>query len=383
MYPPSPFSDARASFRSPVGPPASGPFDAPLYQVCINRDWLPYIAGSLKQLLLQSTWPEGTSDADLHDIEGRVFDLISAFGQINEGCQIKPPTLLCISGLFQDEGYGWQPSGSSPCASTWVSGSGWESCHDSGTNKAVLNITRVLDNATFIRHAKFCFDAPIGDSYTWTVNFFYLSALVFTQTFDEVTGGGDCFDADINQQVDAIQLVATEDGTGGTWIIRVQDWELCYSGDFPLAEFAGSTFSHVFDFALSDGGWTPRTTGEASYISGNYWTVGSMVDNVRCAIEHSVPSGTRITSMVAEFDWAFGSGSLSIAGHRIYTFLSGSYESVQEDTSPVDGGSVTLFCFDKPDLVGFVFYSCEGAACTPGHVRCRKITVNGLGTDPF
>lgn len=75
MFPNSPFKRSVGSYVEPVAPPARDPDAAPLATLQISCDWLPYIRGAVKQLLLQSTW---IGDDDAVDLaQQRVFNLMS------------------------------------------------------------------------------------------------------------------------------------------------------------------------------------------------------------------------------------------------------------------------------------------------------------------
>lgn len=64
------------SFGTPVPIPLSKADEGELVYIGVNCEWLPYIAGALTQLQLQSTWQYST-DAELLDIQNRVNTLIS------------------------------------------------------------------------------------------------------------------------------------------------------------------------------------------------------------------------------------------------------------------------------------------------------------------
>lgn len=82
MWPDSPFAKPVGSFRYPVPLVAVDPDVNPDVTVCFRREWLPYIIGSLQQLLLQSTWDTRDPDA-LNRAQGQAQLLVSMFIQ---GC---------------------------------------------------------------------------------------------------------------------------------------------------------------------------------------------------------------------------------------------------------------------------------------------------------
>jgi hypothetical protein len=82
MWPDSPYAVSVGSFRRPVPLVTVDPDIEPDVTVCFRREWLPYIVGSLQQLLLQSTWK--TDDpAALNLAQARAQLLIALF---LEGC---------------------------------------------------------------------------------------------------------------------------------------------------------------------------------------------------------------------------------------------------------------------------------------------------------
>lgn len=273
MFDFGPYKEALGSFRFPVDPPTNGPFDDPKFQICVNQDWLPFIAGSLKQLLLQQTWPDTFTKSDFDTMTGKVFDLISAFGQVNPGCGVVPPSELCISGSFADLTYGFSSPISAVCPSTNVPGTGWESCVDTGTNKQTLDVVRTFDNATFVRSAQFRTASQIGVGYTRTVTFSFLGVPVYTHTDNIAPGGADTFTQNINQQADSVIITAVENSSGAVTHIVMDDWQICYTGDFPLSGV--ERFTHHFNFLLSDGGFVKDDLGgnsHCSWVSGQGWT---------------------------------------------------------------------------------------------------------------
>lgn len=78
MFPDSDFAVPVGSFIAPVPRPLSDPDAGELVYIGVNCEWIPYIAGALQQLLLQSTWQYDTTD-ELNQVQGRAFNLISLF----------------------------------------------------------------------------------------------------------------------------------------------------------------------------------------------------------------------------------------------------------------------------------------------------------------
>src|SRR5690348_3546194 len=78
MFPDSPFAHPVSSYQHPVAPPGVEPDRQPLIYVGFNFAYLAYIVGSLKQLLLQSTW-RVASPSELNLTQKRIFTLLNLF----------------------------------------------------------------------------------------------------------------------------------------------------------------------------------------------------------------------------------------------------------------------------------------------------------------
>jgi len=124
VYPPSPYAKPIGSFQTPVLPPTSAPADSPTKSFSINCQWLPYVRGALKQLLLQSTWNLEGTELSLGEIQGAVFDLIDIFKE----CDESTIPFFC-SGDFRSSSspFGtWVLTDLPPTIGTWVSMAGYQ-----------------------------------------------------------------------------------------------------------------------------------------------------------------------------------------------------------------------------------------------------------------
>jgi len=83
MYPDSSFAKPVSSFQRPVPLVLVDPDVEPLICVKFNEQWLAYVIGSLKQLLLQTTWKTAVPD-DLNTAQGRAMNLINMFASALE-----------------------------------------------------------------------------------------------------------------------------------------------------------------------------------------------------------------------------------------------------------------------------------------------------------
>lgn len=68
----------QSSYVEPVDDPGTGPGDDPLICLQVNASWIPYIIGSVLQMLQPLAW--NASGSTLADILGRVQDLINRIG---------------------------------------------------------------------------------------------------------------------------------------------------------------------------------------------------------------------------------------------------------------------------------------------------------------
>lgn len=307
MYLDSEFAKPISSFQRPVDPPDIDPNTGDQITVCFNELWRPYVVGALTQLLLQSTW--NTDTVDLDTTQGRVFNLIDMFRTAHPGCGVTPPFLLCISGSFADDDYGFSSALSANCVSTYVGGTGWESCHFSGNDTEYVTIERAFDNQTYIRSFKFDlhFDAaPVTQPIT--VTFFLHGSVVYTQTFTFTPVHDVTVSDDVNQQCDFVYIEAHQDAVL-TDTITIKGWELCYTGDFPLTQAPGEVCK-VFDFAASDQGfvvWTERPYG--FWATGGWFQQNNQVGNSSIYIGKPFDFGGVITSITLEFDTEFSDGN--------------------------------------------------------------------------
>lgn len=100
MFPDESYASPRGSFNRPVIAPNVDPDASPTKSIAINCQWLPFIRGSLQQLLLQATWdPLGPP---LALTQGRVWNLIDLFQECTSGIPFACP----YSFSEGDEGWG-------------------------------------------------------------------------------------------------------------------------------------------------------------------------------------------------------------------------------------------------------------------------------------
>lgn len=166
MWPDSPFAAPRSSYVNPVPVPAEGPDAFPKLTVSVACSWLPYIRGSLKQLLLQTTWD--TSDpAVLNIIQQQVFGLIDLFQECGGTPAFSCPYDFTGSGASEN---GWTLVDDSPGLSPgtqgqFVSGLGWsntESQASSGLWVQGIDINLVFPSDVTIINAEMVYALTKG-----------------------------------------------------------------------------------------------------------------------------------------------------------------------------------------------------------------------------
>lgn len=383
MYPLSQFPTPYGSYRTPVDIPSPGPFDDPVYQVCINRDWLPFVAGSLKQLLLQSTW-NFMSEADLQDVQGRVFDLISAFGQVNLGCGTPVPSKMCLSGTFADADYGFSPDSGMVCTNPYVIGSGFVSCDD-GSGNQIINVGRHFTGSTSIESYSFTFNSPgsiagVDISIQWSDG----GSVVRTDT-TTVFGFSRTVSSSTPVTADAVDIHVQYSTTPNGNPITLADWSMCYDGVFPLST-PPEAFVHVFDFTVSDGGANVGSVPFGSYSAGVGWV--SAVDGSPSFSQLRVwinPNAAFVCTSL-ELTWSFvdavGGDADVLRGFS--GFESG---SVLMDNSSVYGdhasASNVLTTAAGPQTIRSVLFGTDAYTSGSGSLTVTRLVVRGKGIDPF
>jgi len=75
MWPDSPFAIPVSSYQRPVPLVLVDPCDNPDVAIYVRSEWIPYIIGSLKQLMLQTTWATDDPDA-LNLVQSRASTLL-------------------------------------------------------------------------------------------------------------------------------------------------------------------------------------------------------------------------------------------------------------------------------------------------------------------
>lgn len=435
MYGLNPFARPRSSYERPVPLVFVNPADDPDTSVCFRHEWKPYILGALQQLMLQTTWKTDDPIVLTEQLQ-RANMLLALFA---EGCPMPVPegvefdgeelmASLCEALRFQDGKLQafccgqWQDIPGQPAqgiGGPGQPGSG-ETPPTPGTCKTyqvkftardqlVLPfLVNAGDQLSFSNARGAGQDGSIG--YHWNCpngQIFWGGACVGGAVFE-----GTDFDPTIEhmrliaiinlQAYPADQGVITVPGgvSSAQVILQVNDGTLTdNSGDYTLdVEFcnnAEATFTHVFDFTATDGGFVNNTY--SGGVDNAVWVPGSGWESISCVNLlggggiytligiHRLIAARTITSFIWEYDAVLGAVGTDTT--RMDLLQSGTPNIVlniapRNGTGLVDtwAGSIAAVTSVAVDpILALASGSCDSAA----HVRLYRLTVSGFGTDPF
>lgn len=178
-------------------------------------------------------------------------------------CGQEVPSILCISGSFADDTYGYAPAIAAPCSPAYVAGTGWQSCFDSSVGD-IIYLIRPFDGATFVRSYEYHTVGTTLFSYDIIVTFFLHGDIAYTHTVTFAAGGpGSIGDTpDVQADLVLVQVVHTTVVSDDT--LTLEDWSLCYTGDFPMSQ-PPTVWTSFFDFTVSLYGLT---------LNYGVWTAG-------------------------------------------------------------------------------------------------------------
>lgn len=436
MYPDSPFAHPTGSFHTPQPIPANDPDKGKLVQVCFHPDWLPYILGSLEQLLLQTTWDAATPD-DLRAAQMRANQLIYLF-QLARPCN-EP---IQISGGAEGDENMIRQNPDNPCElQTSIDGTNW--CTFADLSKCFPNTGQPGAGSSqpapgggcqqyqgfLYGNSRFLLPVVVNSGDTITLD----SAIGATE--DGLLGAWRCpdgtlFIADVcvdgttvTSSLDPVPtfphqaVIVVIDGTayalppgpftvpGGVvnkqayLQVNVADLSAIFGQmqiQVSVCNNQDVSFTHTFDFTLTTGAWTAQT-GPGCSPDLAVWTpgVGWQTNHVICA----GPNNYRVVNIERAFSartltkvtayWSRTTGTISNSG------------DVNELFGGVGGGTAfnqtTNILVDPPapwewtgstsvDLLAMAIYAgfLGGGSTDPGgQATISKIVVQGLGSDPF
>lgn len=396
MYPDSVFNTPISSFQYPVPVPTVDPDDPDtLVQFCLAAEWVAYVAGCLKQLWLQSTWD--TDDPDVLALaQQRAMTLVSMLAQASEGCGLIAPSILCLSGTFADLDYDFVDQGGGVCPSTWVVGTGWESCPDVPNNRDFLAIGRMLTGSTSI--TSYSFRASVSgmpSTFLCHVNWYQGGILQRTDTTTQLLASEVFMSSSTPVNADEVRIDVSR-SLGGSQTVIMDNFEICYLGLFPLA--GKDTWRHVIDFTVSDGMFAEWTTFLISGSDGNYspgtgWQdgdgeVGASNNWFRSVLIQRL-FDARITEVTMTFD---RSGLSTNQPHTdLFTLITdgtgATNLAVQDFTASQNGTDLTLTWTGDMTTDGLVLQAVSAyfdtAGALTGSVLIKSVTISGIGFDPL
>lgn len=376
----------------------------PADRICVaipcpnERFHIAALMGALQDLGHAYNWQNDDAHTaiDVANVWRDIVDEV-ALQPNHSACGFDAPNMLCISGSFTDADYGWVAGSGAVCSPTYTPGTGWQSCYDSGGPQQVLNIERTLDNATYLRN--YSLNWNVGSTATITFTAYYLGNQVFQDIYTSVAGGVGSHGADVNQQVDFIAVTIILSTSNATQYQYLTGWNLCYTGDFPLAQEGTNNFVHTFDFTVDDGGWVRDTAifNNGTWVSGSGWQT-SDVDPLptggngwrSCVIHRSLPA-TRLTSMQITYDQTLGCmvnanyihydhmGSVLFGTLAPHADGSGQILSTTTAEDGVTELNIRYTVSFKDNGGGS---SCTGVPLS-GSGLITKVVVTGVGSDPF
>lgn len=377
----SDFPGAFIPFDAALGQVPSVPIDSsPSRQICINEDWLPFVLTCLKTLSRPETWDDTYDNSVI-----AASEFAALVGNIIDGCGVIVPSIGCFFGSFLDLDYGFVPTPGAGCVATWTHGVGWQMCADS-TPQGFLQIKREFGNTTLIRevHLKMTTNVP----YLLNVDVTLYYNGTFTNIISDHATTGPTLDYNVTGLTEIatamfITVVETLGGAAADTVIT--DFGLCYTGAFPLV-VTEDAFTHVFDFTVDDGGFTPES-------NPTYAHTGTWVSGVGWQSDaNSVMGGTDEVLIIDKFNSARIITSVSIewstpdascGGYRHFVLdLSGS--SVFD--LPLDNGAGSFVQSGAPFVTSdeiHIVPTTAGACHTPGTITVTRLVVSGLGSDPY
>lgn len=368
------FPGAFIPFDKSVGPVPTVSIDsAPTISLCINADWFPFVVACLKALARPETWND-TYDHSV--IAASEFSALIA--ESRDGCGIFVPTKLCLSGSFADDAYLFIPTPGAVCDATWVSGTGWVSCMGSDS-KGHLQIKREFATPTIIREIHLTIDVVVPYLINYDITLHYGST--FTSIASTTATTGPIIQIDVtglSEIADALYIEIEDTFIGGGPDAQVVAFGMCYTGDFPLSIPATASFTHMFDFSISDGGWSAYAGIYSTYSGGAWNSVPVGSNSFTNAIQISC-SSRNIRHVVIEFT---ASDVANGATRGICIDVPGTVPSgCNANMSPAAGSVVDDVALN---VTASYFRINVDIATTPGaHTEISKITVFGDGSDPF
>ena len=437
MLPNSPFAQPQSSFKRPVPTPPQEPDASPLLRVTFNANWLPYIMGSLFQLLQTTVWdaPQGSPEFVL--AQNRAANLLYLFS-IAEPVEAAPhgagggdetpmirqnPTNPCLLESSLD-GTDWcvfadlskciAPSGQPGTGNPQPQPGGGQACYHAVLNaNSIWNVPTLVNTGDTIQ-----INNPQGASTnSHNANWYLTNGGQFfggvDVGFPQTNGANPVPGADIGT------LVVEINGTfyslsGGTFtvpagvsnasaLIQVNDNAISglsgqLSFDVCVTNNQAAMWSLSQNLALVSGGWTASLDGFDGGES--VWTPGSGWQQVTCHpnllntarydivyVELTFAHTTTVKHVDIRYDSTIGDLSDG-GGDAIQLFYGGAWHTANSQASA--NGTDRTLAWDGTQTgvskIRVLLYGADltGSSCpTPGTATFKSINANGTGVAPF
>jgi hypothetical protein len=406
----------RSSFQNPVPVPDQDPAAGTLISVCFNAAWLPYIIGSLKQLLQDTTW----DTADPSVLALAIEQSTNLIGLFQEGlCTVTTGTILradptgCGIQWSTDDGSTWNTIELSACIADLV-GLGISNSIDQGiiqggTSETAPQSPPIASQcATYHVHlnanSAWVCPSPINTDDTVTITNARgatndgsgLGALGPWFCPDGKSYGlGTCGGTGSTSGTDPLPTsfhMIPVGFVGSAWFdptstylvpsgvtnaqlnIQVNDLTLgdnLGSYDFDVT-ICSAGWHHFLDFTASDQGFSARS-GLSTYVAAQGWTQVGAGSGVANDIQKNWTGSTHFQRVIGKYEASGVDGSSGIGvGTLSVNFVAG---TVADGSQTLDSG---LISEDASQLL------MSGSSAGGGAVIVWKsLEVWGSGVDPF
>ncbi len=425
------FSPPRSSFQRPVPLVFVSPDDTPDHTVCFNRAWLPYVLGSLSQLMLQSTWNTDDPEVLANQIS-RANILRSLF---IDGCtpeeqvaieEMEYLMAVCEQLRFQNgklQGLccgEWVDIGGQPAQGFAPAGIGTGTTPPAAGGGCADYIATMVGNGYF--YAPFLVNTGDtilvsnikGATYNPANGAWYLlNGHQFFAGLDvgsPITAGGNPVPAQPSGKLVAKIGATFYDVYNGTFTVPggIANQPIQFQVNYAsIASSAGdvsftvtlcnnsvATWSHTDDFTLSGWGYSTFTdssitTATGIWLPGVGWSAQTRTQSGtghRTAIYIQSPHASFVAQSV-DVRYAFTAGQVVLSGDKVLEIQSGA--GGLDAFTPVPDTSDAIHTFTGPfTLNPAVFYldaaRQNGADPSPlGSAVIISITYHGTGVNPF
>jgi len=289
-------------------------------------------------------------------------------------CGAEVPSILCISGDFADDTYGYAPAIAAPCSPDYVPGTGWQSCFDSSVGD-IIYLIRPFDGATFVRSYTYHTDGTALFSYDIIVTFYLHGAVAYSHSVTFAAGGPGSIGDTPDVQADLVLVQVVHSTLVSDDTLTLKDWALCYTGDFPMSQ-PPTVWSTFLDFSVGLYGFSVNYghQGAGGIISDSYFGA-DMVSGVEIGLSPAV----HLLSAIMVYSMS-GGGSSGDAGTRVGFVIGGTFQNTFIIHSGMDGTDRS-FGGAMNDDVTLINCTCNTGNLT-GSALIQSLALTGTGTKP-